>query len=273
MVEESSGLSRGTAIQPYAVPSDTAPLRFDFGTATSPVQTNFLQVIPQTIYSATRGYGWATRVAAGDRRDNYTTVGYNAVTHDTATPLRTDFNSGRNATFKVDLPDRHVQHPDLPFEPAVLRQRAVHDAAVLGDGRRRTPYVVPAIRSRHDVHPDVERRVGVGWILEIVFGWDGTVASNFMVAGIDISAGSLPGVSPLLAAGESVGRRRGGDQLGHAAAGGGGSRGAVVGDEADAGASGDAGQRPVHRGRSGRRVSWAWPTRPPTRCGSTTTRR
>ncbi|NLF72389.1 MAG: cadherin repeat domain-containing protein, partial [Candidatus Anammoximicrobium sp.] len=78
-VQESSGLARATAIQPYRAPDaqESAPLRFDFGTATSPVQKygtamekSFLQVIPQTIYNATRGYGWATRVAAGDRRDN-----------------------------------------------------------------------------------------------------------------------------------------------------------------------------------------------------------
>ena len=102
-------------VQPYKAPTvDSAAenaLRFDFGTTTSPVQEygnptkKFLQVVPQTLYSATRGYGWMNRVAGADRRDNYTTYPYNATTHDTASALRTDFNSGSNATFRVDLPN------------------------------------------------------------------------------------------------------------------------------------------------------------------------
>jgi len=112
-VEESSGLSRGQATQPYTEPATAAfALRFDFGTSGSPLQTygepakSFLQVIPQTIYNATRGYGWvASRVAGSDRQDNYTTIPYGAGTHDTASNLRRDFNSGSNANFRVDLPN------------------------------------------------------------------------------------------------------------------------------------------------------------------------
>jgi lysophospholipase L1-like esterase len=45
-----------------------APMQFDFGTATSPVQTGYTRVSPSTLYSPGTGYGWgATGVDARDR--------------------------------------------------------------------------------------------------------------------------------------------------------------------------------------------------------------
>ena len=90
-------MSRGTVTQPYTAPAAEA-LRFDFGIYGSPVHTarDFLQVIPQTIYNATRGYGWTSRVAGANRKDTVNPGSDGA--------LRTDLNYARDATFKVDLP-------------------------------------------------------------------------------------------------------------------------------------------------------------------------
>ena len=197
VVEESSGLSRGTAIQPYKAPDDSAPLRFDFGATTSPVQTDFLQVVPQTIYNATRGYGWLTRVAAGDRRDNYDTYQESAA-HDTASFLRTDFNSGRNATFKVDVPNGtysvrlyhsnplyfgRVPYTTQPF--TVTAENVTYTVSVIPPG---TTYI-----------KDVSGVTVTDGTLDILLGVNSTA---FMIAGIDISRGTLPTESPLLASGD-----------------------------------------------------------------------
>ena len=53
----------------------------------------FLEVIPQTTYNATRGYGWTSRVAGAWRKSSG------------MSDLRTDLNYAKDATFKVDLPD------------------------------------------------------------------------------------------------------------------------------------------------------------------------
>jgi autotransporter-associated beta strand protein len=96
LVEEISGLSRGTAIQPYTTPA-AKPLRFDFGDYNSLVDTanDFLRVEPRTTYNGTRGYGWTTRVASKTRIDT--------VNPAASTALRRDFNYARNGVFRVDL--------------------------------------------------------------------------------------------------------------------------------------------------------------------------
>ncbi len=190
-VEESSGLSRGTAIQPYEAPSDSAPLRFDFGTATSPVQEDFLPMVPQTIYSAIRGYGWKTRVAAGDRRDP--NLG----------PLRTDFNSGRNATFSVDLPngDYHVRlyHSNPLYFGSVPYSASFFTVDVEGTSYDVDPasgYIDPGETYIHTVEVTVS-----DGRLDILFGVNSTA---FMIAGIDISRGTLPAESPPTAWGDPL---------------------------------------------------------------------
>jgi len=197
VVEESSGLSRGTAIQPYEAPSQNAPLRFDFGATTSPVQTDFLQVVPQTIYNATRGYGWTTRVAAGDRRDNYTSGYPESLTHDTASPLRTDFNSGRNATFRVDLPDGdynvRLYHSNPLYFGRVPYTTQPFDVIVEGTPSYAVPVIAPGTTFIKEVKVTVS-----GGTLDILFGSGRT---PFMIAGIDISKGTLPSDMPLVAAG------------------------------------------------------------------------
>jgi len=217
LVEECVGLSRGSEIQPYKEPDaeESAPLRFDFGATTSPVQKygasmekEFQPVYPQTIYNATRGYGWANRVAAGDRRDNYTTVGYvanpdpystppPAGTHDTASPLRTDFNSGRNATFRVDLPDGdynvRLYHSNPLYFGRVPYTTQPFDVIVEGTPSYAVPVIAPGTTFIKEVKVTVS-----GGTLDILFGSGRT---PFMIAGIDISKGTLPSDMPLVAAG------------------------------------------------------------------------
>ena len=210
VVEESSGLSRGTAVQPYEAPSQSAPLRFDFGATTSPVQTNFLQVVPQTIYSTARGYGWATRVSAGDRRDNYTTVSYLANpdpnlpnpppgTHDTASALRTDFNSGRNATFKADVPNGSEAYSVRLYHSNPLYFGSVpYTTQPFTVTVENVTYVVPQISPGTTFIQEVSGVTVDDGTLDILFGVNN---SAFMIAGIDISRGSPPDASLLLAAG------------------------------------------------------------------------
>jgi len=200
VVEESSGLSRGTAIQPYEAPSQNAPLRFDFGATTSPVQTDFLQVVPQTIYNATRGYGWTTRVAAGDRRDNYTSGYPEFLTHDTASPLRTDFNSGRNATFKADLPDGTGTYSVRLYHSNPLYfGRVPYTTQPFTVTVENVTYTVPAIPPGTTYINEVSGVTVNDGTLDILFGVNSTA---FTIAGIDISRGTLPTESPLLASGD-----------------------------------------------------------------------
>ena len=212
-VEESAGVSRGVETQPYKAPEggdeDAFALRFDFGATTSPVQKypdpafdkSFLQVVPQTIYNATRGYGWRTRVAAGDRRDNYDTVEYDEVTHNTASALRTDFNSGRNATFRVDLPDGEysvrLYHSNPLYFGRVPYTTQPFTVQVGGSD----PYTVPVI-APGTTHIEVVNNVSVtNGALEILFGTNSTA---FTIAGIDISTGRLPNDMPLFVAGDPL---------------------------------------------------------------------
>jgi len=205
-VEELTGLARATAVQPYKAPNaeDSAALRFDFGATTSPVQKygeslekSFLQVVPQTIYSATRGYGWQTRVAAGDRRDNYTSGYPESETHNTASPLRTDFNSGRNAKFRVDLPDG-LYNVRLYHSNPLYFGRVPYTTQPFQLQVGSTVYSVGAIPPGQTAFTEFSTTVS-GGNLQILFGVNSTV---FMIAGIDISAGGLPADKPLVATGD-----------------------------------------------------------------------
>ncbi|HEX8627496.1 MAG TPA: hypothetical protein VF755_04925 [Catenuloplanes sp.] len=79
-----------------ALPDPAGGLRFDFGSATSPVAEGYLQVANTTGYDTGRGYGLDRVVAFRDRG--------------APDPLRRDFTVGPAYTFSVDLPagDHHV---------------------------------------------------------------------------------------------------------------------------------------------------------------------
>jgi hypothetical protein len=195
-VEERSGLSRGTLIQPYKTATATKPLRFDFGDYNSPVATGFLQVEPRTTYSGTRGYGWATRVASKTRVD--TTPGT-----DTATALRRDFNYSREGTFKVNLVagatyfvqmyHANPRNGTTPFVQGAFE--------VWAEGSRM--YTVPSIAAGTTYDLSQSRfmvQVSGDGVLELQFKSQG----SFLVSGIDISTGSYAPPAALLAAGNPL---------------------------------------------------------------------
>lgn len=79
--------------------SSGVPMKFDFGTASSPVQSGYTRVSPSTFYSASTGYGWGkTGVGAIDRG--------NPATGSSEENLERDFclmNAGN--AFYVDIPN------------------------------------------------------------------------------------------------------------------------------------------------------------------------
>lgn len=85
---------------PGPTTSVALPAKFDFGTATSPVQLGYLPVTSATLYSQGRGYGWAnTSVADRDRGDVGTPGGMErALERDFCLP-------GAGNAFYVDLPN------------------------------------------------------------------------------------------------------------------------------------------------------------------------
>ena len=191
----SSGLSRGRVAQPYEAPQQAAPLRFDFGIYGSPVQTygtptkSFLEVIPQMLYSATRGYGWNVRVAGANRKD----PGMSA--------LRTDLNYARDATFKVDLPDGaynvRIYHSNPKYYGTVSYTADNFNVYAEGALQYNVPNIPAGTTDIRTFNVTVS-----GGALELRFQDAGGLDGNFVVAGIDISAGALPTDQPLLAAGD-----------------------------------------------------------------------
>jgi fibronectin type 3 domain-containing protein len=71
-------------------------LKFDFGTASSPVAEGYLQATNATGYTASRGYGWLSGAVAARDRGSYG-------------QLLRDFNFSADATFVTDvLPGRYL---------------------------------------------------------------------------------------------------------------------------------------------------------------------
>lgn len=187
--EEVSGLARATVTQTHVALDAAAPLRFDFGVSGSPVQKSpdFLPVIPQTVYSQTRGYGWLSRVAGVNREDP------------TMSALQTDLNYAQTAMFKVDLPDGmysvRIYHSNPKCDNTVPYvadnfQVFAEDAA---------QYTVENIPAGTAAIRTFTVAVSDG-ALELRFLDLGGLDGNFVVSGIEISAGLvLPGEAPLLA--------------------------------------------------------------------------
>jgi len=193
LVEEVSGLSRGTLIETYTAPGadDTAPLRFDFGISGSPVQPDFLPVIPQTTYTALRGYGWTTRVAGANRQDPNMSA------------LRTDLNYAKDATFRVDLPNGtysvRVYHANPKYYGVTTY--IVDNFRVYAEGNLQ--YTITNIPAGTTDIQTFTVTVSDG-VLDIRFQDFGGQDGNFVVSGIEISAGRLPSDMPLLAVGDPL---------------------------------------------------------------------
>ncbi len=79
-------LINALAIKPHVV---SMAKSFDFGTASSPVESGYTQVVDTTLYTSALGYGWQTAMKAYD-------LG-------TANALNRDYNYGTSGRFLVDL--------------------------------------------------------------------------------------------------------------------------------------------------------------------------
>ena len=198
LAEEVSGLSRGTAIQTYVAPAAEA-LRFDFGIYGSPVQTygadakKFLEVIPQMLYTPTRGYGWNIRVAGAWRKDPG------------MSNLRTDLNYARDATFKVDLPDGwynvRIYHSNPRYYGTVSYVADNFQVWAEDVLRYTVDDIAPGTTWKaNDLAASTFRVQVTGGTLDLRFVDVGGRDGNFVVSGIDISTGTLPAAA-LLAAG------------------------------------------------------------------------
>ena len=90
-----SGAVYGTAAVTVTPPPPFSA-KYDFGTATSPVQTGYTQVTENTKFSSTLGYGWKSGTIVSRDRG----IGSN---------LDRDFNFTTNGTFAVNLPNGNYQ--------------------------------------------------------------------------------------------------------------------------------------------------------------------
>ena len=186
-----------------------AVIRYDFGISGSPVQAGFVGVMPQDIYSATRGYGWISRVAGADRKDP------------NMSDLRRDLIYSRDATFKVNLdPTKtysiRLYHSNPKGYGTVSYVDAIYQANPSASGTisyiadnfsvsvegvvKYTVSVVPAGGSVVRTVSGVT--VSADGVLELRFRDLGGQDSNFVVSGLEISAGALPAETPLLAEGD-----------------------------------------------------------------------
>ena len=76
-------------VTPPDPPADPVPMQFDFGTASSPLESDHTRVTGATTYNSTRGYGWTTTVNHLDRR--------------AGNDLARDLHYRSEATFLVDV--------------------------------------------------------------------------------------------------------------------------------------------------------------------------
>ena len=186
-----------------------AVIRYDFGISGSPVQAGFVGVMPQDLYSATRGYGWVSRVAGSDRKDP------------TMSALRRDLIYARDATFKVNFdPTKtyniRVYHANPKGYGTVSYVDGIYQGNPSASGSvsfiadnfsvyaegivKYNVAVVPAggtvVRTISNVS------VSADGVLELQFRDLGGQDANFVVSGLEISAGALPAETRLLAEGD-----------------------------------------------------------------------
>jgi hypothetical protein len=176
-------------------PPPTTVYRFDFGSYGSPQQPGFTAVIPQNLYTAAKGFGWAgaARVAGVDRRDP------------NMSPLRRDLNYARDGTFKVNVPsDGHtvynvrVYHSNPKYDGVVPYNLDNFDVYAEGS----LQYHVDSVPAGTSVVRAFSVTVSADGVLDLRFRDLGGRDLNFAVSGLEISAGLLPGETPLLADGD-----------------------------------------------------------------------
>lgn len=119
--------------------------------------------------------------------------------------LRTDLNCANNATFKVDLPDGtysvRIYHSNPKYYGTV--SYVADQIQVIAEPSQPGQIIQPTIANIPAGTTTIQTlTVAVsGGALELQFKDLGGLDGNFVLAGIDLSSGALPGDGPLLAAG------------------------------------------------------------------------
>jgi ELWxxDGT repeat protein len=142
---------------------------FDFGTPTSPVAQWYTKV-PLTAYSAQQGYGWASL------------SGLRATTEATGHTPSTDFHSGTDDTFLVDLPNGSYD-----VMPSLGDARAAHTVNLWAQGQPLATGLTSA--AGQYLHPTYRANVTTGQ-LQLRIQAAGGTGSTFALDALDVNPGS-----------------------------------------------------------------------------------
>jgi len=200
--QEVLGRNLGSTTQDYQPPQtpDTV-LRFDLGASATYTQDGFTFVGPRDIFSATRGYGWSTRVAAADRPlpSNFSN-------------LNRDLHSGSNAKFRVQVGSVGSYNVRVYLSNPLGTGGYAYtydnfDVTVEGSGTQNVPLLTPGVVRVLDF---TQGNPGGDNILDIEFVDRGGQNFNWVVSGIEVSSGTLPQAINNLMAGDSASAPAGG---------------------------------------------------------------
>jgi len=200
--QEVLGRNLGSTTQDYQPPQtpDTV-LRFDLGASATYTQDGFTHVGPRDIFSATRGYGWSTRVAAADRPlpSNFSN-------------LNRDLHSGSNAKFRVQVGSVGSYNVRVYLSNPLGTGGYAYtydnfDVTVEGSGTQNVPLLTPGVVRVLDF---TQGNPGGDNILDIEFVDRGGQNFNWVVSGIEVSSGTLPQAINNLMAGDSASAPAGG---------------------------------------------------------------
>jgi ELWxxDGT repeat protein len=142
---------------------------FDFGTASSPVFPGYTRV-PLTAYSAQQGYGWASL------------SGLSARSESTGNSLTSDFHTGNDDMFLVDLPNGSYD-----LMPSVGDSQAGHTVAMWAQGQELSTGLTTV--AGQYAHPTYRVSVSNGQLAFRIAAVGGAGAS-FALDGLDINVGS-----------------------------------------------------------------------------------
>ncbi|HPM81747.1 MAG TPA: PKD domain-containing protein [Candidatus Anammoximicrobium sp.] len=188
-VQEVEGTGLGEAVQQFQSVADPGTvLRFDFEASNLMTQPGFTSVGPRDLYSATRGYGWSTRVAAADRASSG------------MSPLNRDLHTGSNATFKVNVqsaPTYYVRvYLSNPLGTGGYRYTYDNFDVKAEDQTFHVDNLEPGIVT---VHTFVVKMAAGDTVLDVQFVDRGGQNFNWVVSGMDIWTTMDPGQQGLLA--------------------------------------------------------------------------
>jgi len=188
-VQEVEGTGLGEAVQQFQPIADPGTvLRYDFNASATMTAPGFTHVGPRDIYSATRGYGWSTRVAAADRATSGMSL------------LNRDLHTGSNATFSVNAEPGRTYHVRVylsnPLGTGGYRYTYDNFDVIAGGQTFHVDNLEPGIVT---VHTFVVTMAAGDTVLNVQFVDRGGQNFNWVVSGMDIWTTMDPGQQALLA--------------------------------------------------------------------------